>query len=69
MKVNQMTINFAGKPLNIGVGIDGATSITIAEDKAIVLYDDGGEMIWLMPYIVGYSFRMPEIKRGSGKKK
>ena len=69
MKVNYMTINFAGKPLNLSVGVEGVTRITIAEDKAIVMYEDGGEMIWLMPYIVGYSIRMPEMKQGRNKKK
>jgi hypothetical protein len=69
MKVNQMTLNLAGKPINLSVGVEGVTRITIAEDKAIVMFEDGGEMIWLMPYIVGYSLRMPELKRDRGKKK
>lgn len=69
MKVYQLTINFAGKPMNLSVGIEGVTRITIAEDKAIVMFEDGGEMIWLMPYIVGYSFRMPEMNQGRNKKK
>ena len=55
--------------MNFSVGIEGVTRITIAEDKAIVMFEDGGEMIWLMPYIVGYSSQNAGNESGQKKEK
>ena len=58
MNVSMIYLNLITEAMMLYAGSNQEKSITLSDKNAIVIYENGSEIIWERQFVVGYSLMM-----------